>query len=140
MEPALVDAITIGLRVAAQKVLDRIGVDEQLVTVDGRREALQAFAVVVGAHSAVDPVVPAVHAADQIRPGDMAVTQERTPVQTPSVQHVRSPVAPDDDELQRADMGAYRLVVGNVAPRGDADASFVAGNGRAHHASNRVMP
>ena len=92
-------------------------VDETpVVALDPAGELLQRLGVVVRAHAGVDPVVPAVQAAQQVVAVDVAVGQQRAAVQAPAVEHRVVVAPPDDHQVDALDHGADRRPVGHLAP------------------------
>ena len=92
----LIGVAVIGLRVRALPGEDFFFIHPHLVLLHPGVELGQDFAVVVFADPGVVAVIPAVHTADQVVAGDVAVGHQRAAVGAAPVQY-RNPVVVADD-------------------------------------------
>ena len=82
-------------------------------------KAAKSIGGVVARHPAVHSVVPSVHAANQVCPGDMAVGQQGTAVATSPGQHAVLVVPSNEDEIDAIDEACGRSPVSELIPLDD---------------------
>jgi hypothetical protein len=99
--------------------LGAIDENSVFIRIQPGRELVERLVVVVLADAGVQAVVPLVDAADEVLAVDVAVGQEGTAVQAPSVQHRDLVPVADDDEIHLADEGVRGLAVLQLAPARD---------------------
>ena len=99
------------LRVLLRPGLDFIFIDQHLLTFKPGLKLGQLFVVAVFRNPGVEPVVPVVHAADQVVPVDMAIGHQRAPVQTSSIEYRHLIVEPNDDQIDLANQCIRRLAI-----------------------------
>ena len=111
----------VGLRMRLGKGVNLGAIDEHgvLIRIQPGRELVERLVVVVLADAGIQAVVPLMDAADEVLAVDVAVGQEGTAVQAPSVQHRDLVPVADDDEIHLADEGVRGLAVLQLAPARD---------------------
>ncbi len=84
---ALVRVALIRLRVLLRPGANLIFINEHLAILEPARELVQRLRVVVFADARIQPIVPVVHAADQVVAVDEAVGHQGAAMRAPPVQH-----------------------------------------------------
>ena len=103
-------------------VVDQLGpVDVHAAVPDHAAEPPQPVAGVVRRHASVHPVVPPVHAADQVRSLDAAVGEQRAPVPAPTREHAVLTPPTHRHEIDPIDKGRRRNAIGEIGPVDDLD-------------------
>ena len=103
-------------------VLDELVLVQQHLAVDDvAAEFVDPLGRVVGGDAGVEPVVPAVHAADQVGALDPAVGQQRAPVRAAALEHVHRGTAAYEHEVDAVGLRVGGCVVGQRVEAGDRD-------------------
>ena len=101
-------------------VLGEFGAIDPHGTVDNSApEAAKPVTGVVAGHPGVEPVVPAVHPTDQVRPVDMTIREQSPPMPTSTGQHAVLVVPADHHQIDAIDLGCHRRSVDEVLPLDD---------------------
>jgi hypothetical protein len=107
-------------------VVDELGLVQQHLAVDDvAAELVDPLGRVVGGDAGVEPVVPAVHAADEVRALHAAVGQQRAPVRAAAFEHVHRGTAAHEHEVDAVGLRVGGRVVRQRVEAGDRDQARV---------------
>jgi len=98
---------------------------QHLAVDDVAAELVDPLGRVVGGDAGVEPVVPAVHAADEVGPLHPPVREQRAAVRTPALEHVHRLAAAHQHEIDAVGLRVGGCVVGQRVEAGDRDQARV---------------
>jgi hypothetical protein len=111
---------------AHRPVVDQLVLVQQHLAVDDvAAELVDPFGRVVRRDAGVEPVVPPVHAADQVGAFDPAVGEQRSPVRAAPLEDVDRAAAAHEHEVDAVGLGVRGRVVDERVEAGDGDQARV---------------
>ncbi len=82
---------------------------------------MQRLFVFVFANAGIPTIIPAVNAADQVLPGNLAVRQQSPAVKAAAIEYRNLAAEPHDHEVHIGDQRVGRFAVFELTPSGDFD-------------------
>ena len=96
---------------------DLVGVDKQRIVLDPRGELVQPLCFVVSRHTRRIPIIPAVHAADDVIADDGPIRHQGAPVLAAAVQDGMIVTVPHNDQIHPLHQRCSRNPITEFTPR-----------------------